>query len=150
MDVLRAGQVCVGKLTCGDLPQDYTEAAARQKRKYPHIIFIFFMESLKWMRNLFQKQKDKRIPAHTRTKKLFEAKETRKRKTTVDDRSRDSELMSFHRICRRKSSVYNHLVANPDCCNSYSDSSFTVLCRGRHGYGLQLKVLEAIHYLAQR
>ena len=44
-----------------------------------------------------------------------------------------------------KSSVYNHLLASPDCCNSYSDSSFTVLCRGRHGYGLQLKVLEAIY-----
>ena len=41
-----------------------------------------------------------------------------------------------------KSSVYNHLLANPDCCNSYSDSSCIV--RGRHGYGLQLKVLEAI------
>ena len=43
-----------------------------------------------------------------------------------------------------KSSVYNHLLASPDCCGAYSDSSFTVLCRGRHGYGLQLKVLEAI------
>ena len=44
-----------------------------------------------------------------------------------------------------KSSVYNHLLASPDCCGAYSDSSFTVLCRGRHGYGLQLKVLEAIY-----
>ena len=44
-----------------------------------------------------------------------------------------------------KSSVYNHLLASPDCCNSYSDSSFTVLCRGCHGYGLQLKVLGAIY-----
>ena len=44
-----------------------------------------------------------------------------------------------------KSSVYNHLLASPDRCNSYSDSSFTILCRGRHGDGLQLKVLEAIY-----
>ena len=44
-----------------------------------------------------------------------------------------------------KSSVYNYLLASPDCCNSYADSSFTILCRGRHGYGLQLKVLKAIY-----
>ena len=40
--------------------------------------------------------------------------------------------------------MYNHLLASPDCCNSYSDSSFTLLRRGRHGYGLQLNILEAI------
>ena len=37
-----------------------------------------------------------------------------------------------------KSSVYNHLLASPHCCNS-------VFGRGRHCYGLQLKVLEAIY-----
>ena len=58
----------------------------------------------------------------------------------------DGESVSVVRRFRgSKSSVYNHLLASPDCCNSYSDSSFTVLCRGRHGYGLQLKVLEAIY-----
>ena len=37
------------------------------------------------------------------------------------------------------------IAASPDCCGAYSDSSFTVLCRGCHGYGLQLKVWEAIY-----
>ena len=61
------------------------------------------------------------------------------------DRESVGENVSVVRRFRgSKSSVYNHLLASPDCCNSYSDSSFTVLCRGRHGYGLQLKVLEAI------
>ena len=61
------------------------------------------------------------------------------------DRESAGENVSVVRRFRgSKSSVYNHLLASPDCCNSYSDSSFTVLCRGRHGYGLQLKVLEAI------
>ena len=61
------------------------------------------------------------------------------------DRESARENVSVVRRFRgSKSSVYNHLLASPDCCNSYSDSSFTVLCRGRHGYGLQLKVLEAI------
>ena len=31
-----------------------------------------------------------------------------------------------------------------DCCKVYSDSSFSVLCRARHGYKLQLSVLEAV------
>ena len=44
----------------------------------------------------------------------------------------------------RKSSVYKHLVSRPDCCKAYSDSSFSVLCRARHGYKLQLSVLEAV------
>ena len=44
----------------------------------------------------------------------------------------------------RKSSVYKHLVSRPDCCKVYSDSSFSVLCRARHGYKLQLSVLEAV------
>ena len=43
-----------------------------------------------------------------------------------------------------KSSVYKHLVTNPDCCNTYNDSCFSVLCRGRHGHDLYLKVLESI------
>ena len=61
------------------------------------------------------------------------------------DGESDGESVSVVRKFRgSKSSVYNHLVASPGCCNSYSDSLFTVLCRGRNGYGLQLKVLEAI------
>ena len=44
----------------------------------------------------------------------------------------------------RKSSVYNHLVSRPACCQVYSDSCFSVSCRGRHGYQLQVKVLEAV------
>ena len=43
-----------------------------------------------------------------------------------------------------KSSVYNHLVSSTDCCRTYSDSCFSVLCRARHGYLLQLQVLEAV------
>eukprot|EP00117_Sycon_ciliatum_P031548 scpid109334/ scgid24656/ len=43
----------------------------------------------------------------------------------------------------RTSSVYSHLAASPDCYNSYSDSCFTVLCRGRHGDGLRLNMLGA-------
>ena len=69
MDVLRAGQVCVGKLTCGDLPQDYTEAAARQKRKYSHIIFIFFMDSLKMDEKSFSKSKSTNEFPHTCTQR---------------------------------------------------------------------------------
>ena len=44
----------------------------------------------------------------------------------------------------KKSAVYRHLVGHPDCCHSYSDSSFTVLCRASHTHIMQLKVLEAI------
>ena len=47
------------------------------------------------------------------------------------------------RPSRNKSSVYNHLVSSTDCC-TYSDSCFSVLCRARHGYLLQLQVLEAV------
>ena len=61
-----------------------------------------------------------------------------------DGESAGESVSVVRRFRGSKSSVYNHLLASPDCCNSYSDSSFTVLCRGRHGYGLQLKVLEAI------
>ena len=47
------------------------------------------------------------------------------------DRESAGENVSVVRRFRgSKSSVYNHLLASPDCCNSYSDSSFTVLCRG--------------------
>ena len=48
------------------------------------------------------------------------------------------------RPSRNKSSVYNHLVSSTDCCRTYSDSCFSVLCRARHGYLLQLQVLEAV------
>ena len=48
------------------------------------------------------------------------------------------------RPSRDKSSVYNHLVSSTDCCRTYSDSCFSVLCRARHGYLLQLQVLEAV------
>ena len=44
----------------------------------------------------------------------------------------------------KKSAVYRHLVGHPDCCHSYSDFSFTVLCRASHTHIMQLKVLEAI------
>ena len=44
----------------------------------------------------------------------------------------------------RKSSVYKHLASRLDCCKVYFDSSFSVLCRARHGYKLQLSVLEAV------
>ena len=44
------------------------------------------------------------------------------------------------RPSRNKSSVYNHLVSSTDCCRTYSDSCFSVLCRARHGYLLQLQV----------
>ena len=60
-----------------------------------------------------------------------------------DRESAGENVSDVRRFCGSKSSLYNHLLASPDCCNSYSDSSFTVLFRGRHGYGLQLKVLEA-------
>ena len=43
-----------------------------------------------------------------------------------------------------KSSVYNHLVSSTDCCRTYSHSCFSVLCRARHGYLMQLQVLEAV------
>ena len=49
------------------------------------------------------------------------------------------------RFSSRTSSVYNHLLASPDRCDSYSDSCFTVLCRGCQCCGLQLKVLKAIY-----
>ena len=61
-----------------------------------------------------------------------------------DRESAGENVSAVRRFRGSKSSVYNHLLASPDCCNSYSDSSFTVLCHGRHGYGLHLKVLEAI------
>ena len=53
----------------------------------------------------------------------------------------------MRRFWSRKSSLYNHLVASPDGCNSYYDSSLTVLCRGRYGYGLYLKAFEAITFI---
>ena len=62
-----------------------------------------------------------------------------------DGESAGESVSVVRRFRGSKSSVYNHLLASPDCCGAYSDSSFTVLCRGRHGYGLQLKVLEAIY-----
>ena len=48
------------------------------------------------------------------------------------------------RPSRNMSSVYNHFVSSTDCCRTYSDSCFSVLCRARHGYLLQLQVLEAV------
>ena len=41
-------------------------------------------------------------------------------------------------------SILNEVVSRPDRCKVYSDSSFSVLCRARHGYKLQLNVLEAV------
>ena len=60
------------------------------------------------------------------------------RRKNVDDDCSDREsagenVSVVRRFRGSKFSVYNHLLASPDCCNSYSDSSFTVLCRGRHG-----------------
>ena len=62
----------------------------------------------------------------------------------IDRESAGENVSVVHRFRGSKSSVYNPLLASLDCCNSYSDSSFTVLCRGGHGYGLQLNILEAI------
>ena len=61
----------------------------------------------------------------------------------------ECEVVRVSRDCVRasrnnKSSVYNHLVSSTDCCRTYSDSCFSVLCRARHGYLLQLQVLEAV------
>ena len=103
--------------------------------------------------------RDSRVTAESRTKSGgIKERAQRKRmmgRTVKGATSRRATIVVIVRVPVRmlvlcvgfvgsKSSVYNHLLASPDCCNSYSDSSFTVLCRGRHGYGLQLKVLEAI------
>ena len=50
----------------------------------------------------------------------------------------------------KKSAVYRHLVGHPNCCHSYSDSSFTVLCRVSHTHIMQLKVFRGnLHSLVQ-
>ena len=61
----------------------------------------------------------------------------------------ECEVVRVIRDCVRssrnnKSPVYNHLFSSTDCCRTYSDSCFSVLCRARHGYLLQLHVLEAV------
>ena len=43
-----------------------------------------------------------------------------------------------------ESLLYNHLVSRPECCQVYSDSCVSVLCRARHGYQLQVNVSEAV------
>ena len=44
----------------------------------------------------------------------------------------------------KKTAVYGHVEGHPDCCQSYSDSSFTMLCLASHTRIMQLNVLEAI------
>ena len=67
----------------------------------------------------------------------------------LSESERECEGVRVSRDCLRpsrnnKPSVYNHLVSSTDCCRTYSDSCFSVLCRARHGYLLQLQVLEAV------
>ena len=44
-----------------------------------------------------------------------------------DGESAGESVSVVRRFRGSKSSVYNHLLASPDCCGAYSDSSFIII-----------------------
>ena len=65
----------------------------------------------------------------------------------VLDKIRFAFDISYQYHCSRYILISGHSIADTDCtdcCRTYSDSCFSVLCRARHGYLLQLQVLEAV------